>query len=618
MILPLLLITPVIGGGADSETSGYTETSDEDDSALPLKTYDKAVLSLMYTPLGTRYDATNDKYKLMAEKIYRENNMDIPDLTHLIQPIYPKHTIADSVDQYLPLRVLSSTYPFEIFDSSIQINHIQYEPRESAPIKYDALIELIYRCLITLNIRDLTKEESDKATRAVQMFRKGLITKPIKTVYMNSGEVYQTETCHKKMTETIMKKSLHWGQRKLLLSEMDFFNRAAHDMGVDKFKSNPISVLYPGSAHGDHLMILMELYPNIILYLWDPAKYNPVLYLAEFMRRKLPLPRHTSYEKTMATKYTNRLFINMELTNEEFIQYHHNSTNCLIPDNYITQHGFFLPKSIKYFLEHRVKHNDTSKILFVSDIRMYTNSEITTFINANKPIEINNPVVSYFLNNLPRLDHIRDMDIQKKWFLDSKSDYGLFKFKLALPKTSQHPAYYEYLDGDIIIQSWGPANTSETRLFVKPNRQPAAYYNINRYRGMLQFFNHQIRNHTLSRYALRKLNINLDTTMSELWADFLPQDKIGADALLETYILCDYLRLHKAINLIDLKMLISDITQTLINKTDQTGILSYLHGTLPRKVQQKKFKIRRRYHEKFNPRLDFKSGKYDNLICQVD
>ena len=107
--------------------------------------------------------------------------------------------------------------------------------------------------------------------------------------------------------------------------------------------------------------------------------------------------------------------------------------------------------------------------------------------------------------------------------------------------------------------------------------------------------------------------------MYDLWSDFLPRTKIGSDALLETYILYDYLKLHKsAPQTTDLMMLISDITQTLINKTDQTGILTYLRNTLPKHVQQKKFGFRKRYHTKFNARLDFTSARHDNFICQVD
>ena len=127
-----------------------------------------------------------------------------------------------------------------------------------------------------------------------------------------------------------------------------------------------------------------------------------------------------------------------------------------------------------------------------------------------------------------------------------------------------------------------------------------------------------MRTYDLSKHRLSDLGIELDATMADIWSDFLPRNKIGSDALLETYILYDYLKLHKSkINETDLMMLISDITQTLINKTDQNGILSYLRNTIPKHEQQKKFGFRKKYHAKFNTRLDFTSSRHDNLLCDI-
>jgi hypothetical protein len=630
IFIPLALIKTasggmreILGGQPDLDASSQAASSASPErSERPkstLKTYDPAVLEQIYVPVGAAYAADADYYKLLAEKIYMENNMKMPDLSGLIIPDDPtsKEPPKHLIDTYITRRVIDSEYPTDSLDLSAATKYIEYKSRESAPIQYDDVVDLMCRCIITLNIRDLTKQESTEAKRAVELFVEGKITEPTKTIHTRSGS-YTIDTCYKKKLESPTQKALHWGQRKLLLSEIDFINRAAYDMGVDVFKSNPITILYPGAAHGDHLMILMELYPNIRLYLWDPAKYNPVLYLADFMRRNLPLPRHADFEKTMALKYANRVFINMELSNRDYLQYYDNATNRRIPDNYETQHGFFLPGSIEYFRKHREETNDTSKILFVSDIRLYTNIEINNFISANKTKAFTNPVIKYFYDRLSLKDYSRDMDLQKTWFLDSGSDYGLFKFKLALPNTFAHKKYAEYLDGDVIIQTWGGEKTTETRLFVKPKRQPTAYYNIEKYMGSMHFVNKRIRTYDLSRHRLRDLGIGLDSTMADIWSDFLPRTKIGSDALLETYILYDYLKLHKSrIGETDLMLLISDITQTLINKTDQTGILSYLRDTPPKHVQQKKFSLRKKYHAKFNTRLDFTSARHDNLLCDI-
>lgn len=633
------------GSESESEDSEPESAGSEPESAGsesdigPLKSYDPAVLKLMHTPMGDYYrpDDTfeGDKFVKLAEQLYKEHNVPMPDLAQIINynaDLYPDNTEWSQShpgfsDKFITRRTLSEDYPSKRHDPYAvdHIVRIEYTstPQESGAMSYEKLVDLLCRYTILLNIRELTTKELDEVTRGIALFEAGKLTVPPYKVHMKSGEIFDKNTCRVKQEETPTRNALHWGQRKLLLSEIDFINRAAADMGAEKFKSNPVALLYPGSAHGDHLMILMELYPNLILYLWDPARYNNVLYLVEFMRRKLPLPKHTKYEMDVANKYKGRIFINMDLSDSEFITYHRNSSNNEIPKNYETQHGFFLDSSIKYFQEYRARNKDTSTILFVSDIRMYSNFAIHNFLAPNAIGELRNPILKYFHEMLSMRDYVRDMELQKNWFIDSKSDYGLFKFKITMPYSVAYPRYMEYLDGDIIIQAWGPRVTTETRLFVKPNRRPTAYYNIQKYRRMMSYVNIVMRLKNVSARSLKSLNMPIQksrspTTMGDIWRDFLPPKKIASDALLETYIIYDYIKLQKSeVSETDILLMISDITQTLINKTDQTGILRYLRETVSKEFQKKIFGARRKYHANFNRRLDFNSKLRDNLICTI-
>lgn len=67
--------------------------------------------------------------------------------------------------------------------------------------------------------------------------------------------------------------SLHWGQLKLMLSEMDFLNYVIKDM-KDKKDKRKIILVYPGSAPGCHINYLSELYSNVYFELYDPRKFN--------------------------------------------------------------------------------------------------------------------------------------------------------------------------------------------------------------------------------------------------------------------------------------------------------------------------------------------------------
>lgn len=59
--------------------------------------------------------------------------------------------------------------------------------------------------------------------------------------------------------------TLHWGQRKLLLSEIEFLTKYGHLS--DK-------VLYAGSAPGTHIKSLASLFPNKHFILYDPRDFN--------------------------------------------------------------------------------------------------------------------------------------------------------------------------------------------------------------------------------------------------------------------------------------------------------------------------------------------------------
>lgn len=62
--------------------------------------------------------------------------------------------------------------------------------------------------------------------------------------------------------------TLHWGQRKLLLSEIEF---------LTLYGQLSREVVYIGAAPGTHILILAALFPNHHFYLYDSQDFNPVL-----------------------------------------------------------------------------------------------------------------------------------------------------------------------------------------------------------------------------------------------------------------------------------------------------------------------------------------------------
>lgn len=87
----------------------------------------------------------------------------------------------------------------------------------------------------------------------------------------------------------------HWGQRKLLLSEILFLTKVLDTKNEERI------VVYVGSAKGTHIKILVEMFPNLKFELYDPNDYDDILYI---------IPNIKIYQQYFtdedAKKYTNK------------------------------------------------------------------------------------------------------------------------------------------------------------------------------------------------------------------------------------------------------------------------------------------------------------------------
>jgi hypothetical protein len=578
------------------------------------------------------------KYIDIAKKIYKRENGDMNifnfDYTKQIgahsdkidTSIHKEALSQKNIDKYMHYRVLNDDYPSTktyAWKTPYNIKNITYTPKNHK--EYTETMDKIFEYAIIESIRDLNKEESSELDKLIDNFKSGKLIDEKMMINFYDGPSQPSYTCDayqlKKQRSNILKK-LHWGQRKLLLSEIDFFNRIADDIGYDKFKKQKISLIYPGAAHGDHLLIEMEMYPNLILYLWDPARYNPVLYLADFIRRGMDIPyQYNEMHMELAKKYVGRVFINMELSNDIYLKYWTNSTTDNIPKNYITEWGFFTQKSADFYLKYKKDNKDESITLFVSDIRLYTNDKAAKTLIYSLCDKYSHLFAINIVNeNQRHRNYVLDMKRQQEWLKMVNASYGLQKFKMKtrLFKNPQE-FIYEYDDGEIIFQAWGPVSTTETRLFIKANNK-IAYYNIIKYTNKLKTLNNELRTHNMTNIKLSELNINvsdkLNITIGEIWKPFLPPYLIGQDAIFETFIIYDYLKIYKNMDDIvhtDIMLLISDITQTLLDHFDHRDILGYFNAVDAENILNGRENI----HSKFVKRLDYNSMNEDRSICNI-
>ena len=239
--------------------------------------------------------------------------------------------------------------------------------------------------------------------------------------------------------------SMHWGQRKLLLTEILFF--ALHG------KPNT-HVIYAGAAPGEHNEFLCELFPTYTFDLVDPAKWNAAFsaqYPQLAANREAPLD-NTKENNMLDFRYT----INPRVT---------------------VWHGFFTDDLAHYF---RNLYND-EPVLFVSDIR-------TTHIEE-------------LSSNLEERDQIvrNEMKMQMTWFniLNEQRDppiWAMFKFKVTfgIPSTT-------YLRGTLYYQPWAPLKSPELRLITNAKADDLATYNNDWIEQHLVWYNENQRNKLINR-----------------------------------------------------------------------------------------------------------------------
>jgi len=227
----------------------------------------------------------------------------------------------------------------------------------------------------------------------------------------------------------------HWGQKKLLLSEIQFLTRIAKNLKITSFKD--YALVYAGAAGGHHLPILYKMFPDLLWLLYDPAPFSPNVYT----------------HPTGLVKVYNRFFVDETLE--------HVKENC-----------------------------ENRKIIFISDIRI-SNDEVSTIKDMRNQgywgMELD-AVFMLFKFKLP----YNDKDEIPRSNNDLK--YDVNKLVNPLFKTDK-PRHMVYLKGDIYLQLFPPPYSTELRLFVqrKKNKYEFVEYNYSDIQDRLFKYNSDYR-----------------------------------------------------------------------------------------------------------------------------
>eukprot|EP00439_Symbiodinium_sp_Y106_P039077 s385_g4.t1 len=179
---------------------------------------------------------------------------------------------------------------------------------------------------------------------------------------------------------------LHWGQRKLMLAEIEF---------LTEYYETGSWVVYAGAAPGTHIRLLAKMFPKLRFVLIDCRPFSDHL--------------NKAAKELLWIDGTPRI-------------------RC----------------EQKYFTDETAKEFEHSEgVLFISDVRTSKDAEEGDDYPSQKEVE-------------------DDMRVQERWHLLMKPVASCFKFRLPWDAGST-----KYLNGTLHLPVWGPATTTESRLFVE-------------------------------------------------------------------------------------------------------------------------------------------------------
>jgi hypothetical protein len=227
--------------------------------------------------------------------------------------------------------------------------------------------------------------------------------------------------------------SCHLGQRKLLLSEIEFLSIVAKNNNLNNYL-----VVYIGAAAGYHFPVLHKLFPEVKFLLIDP---NPF------------------YSKLREQ-----------------------------PDVYIIINDYFTDDSIKQVL----KIAKGKKILLISDIRVEPEESKVIKDMHNQQKWLINMDAEYYMLKF-RMPYIQ----RDGTYINEDFDISEFKDKFDKIKIKKQNDEFQSLSGDLYIQLYPPRRSSETRLIGSKNKNgkyELTTFNITDYDQRLNYYNHFIRN----------------------------------------------------------------------------------------------------------------------------
>jgi hypothetical protein len=379
----------------------------------------------------------------------------------------------------------------------------------------------------------------------------------------------------------------HWGQRKLLFSEIELFNKVQIKSGINlttNYTDPPFYVVYAGSAGGHHLTYLLKLFPALRFILYDPAQFDKSVFNNPKIHIKTGTPDGYFTDKaasqeiyhTIKSHFKDNRFQKSKTNNEGFdlifisdIRKNPNE-RAIVEDMMLQQKWGILMNAYIMLLKFRLPYTilaDPNNIGTETSLpKVKFPDELFKPASTEKPAkDPNKQYRKWELDNKGNPKSEKDVlglvidtkDSIVDYYCDHILNDTTIKHKIKLPSTVRiakdvfNPETTDmlYVNGDIYWQITPPYYSTETRLMVFRNEDftyDMKLYNSQLYEAECLYFNNI--DNTASTYKYKD-----NQTMKLHLAGF--DDSFGCTS--EYSIVEEYIASNYKSNLPELKRIIS-------------------------------------------------------------
>lgn len=246
--------------------------------------------------------------------------------------------------------------------------------------------------------------------------------------------------------------SIAWGQRKLLLSEIQMLCLYFDDGTVEK----PI-ILYIGAADGRHIPILCDLFPSIEIHCWDSRQFHEQVVKSEHVksgRIKLFERYFTAGDVTTYLPMSNRIFLVSDIRSK--------AHSSVYRDRLDGNHYENITANASLFTQLSDRFNDDS-ISNIAKLLKMSEEDATNVVRILKDASIESERGIWEV----------DMKLQQEWVIALNPLHALLKFRLPYPEHGT-PEVCRYLSGTLYMQAWQKVSSTEVRLH--PSRDAHGNY----------------------------------------------------------------------------------------------------------------------------------------------